>query len=140
MNDIAKEVISVLEHSDKNLIVQIPEKLIKYLKKLASTSNKKVKIDANLELANQAISEESKDLIALIYYKYISNDKEKQDILNAWTENEKQHQKKLKEKYDIEKIFKQREITNNKETQIITIQKTNIVTKIIQKIKKLFNR
>lgn len=129
MNDIAKEVISVLEHSDKNLIVQIPEKLIKYLKKLASTSNKKVKIDANLELANQAI-----------YYKYISNDKEKQDILNAWTENEKQHQKKLKEKYDIEKIFKQREITNNKETQIITIQKTNIVTKIIQKIKKLFNR
>lgn len=67
MNDVAKEVFGVLYYFDNELIKKIPVKFLKYIKELATKSDKEVNIDIQKELDEQNISEESKDLIALIY-------------------------------------------------------------------------
>lgn len=86
MNDIAKEVLIVLDYFDNNLVEKIPANFLEYLNELAATSNYNVYIDTRKELAKQNIAEESKDLIALIYYSYIADEEEKEQIMKQWTE------------------------------------------------------
>ena len=89
INDIAKETLTVLSYFDDNLIKKIPEKFLDYLRNLASTSNYVTHIDVEKKLVNQDISEESKDLIALIYYSYIADEEERKEIIKSWNKNER---------------------------------------------------
>ena len=129
--DIAKEVNTVLQYADFNIISKIPDKFLYTLEKVAQKSNKEVTIDLNKELTEQDISEESKDLIALIYYSYLAEDDEKLKILEKWNENEKHYNIGLEEKYSINNIFK----NNQNNNQLIEQTK---ITKIKQKIYNFF--
>ena len=138
MNDTAKEVISVLNYFDYDLIRRIPKKFLDYLKDKAKDSNKKVDIDINKSLLEQNISEESKDLIALIYYNYFADENEKSQISKIWVNNEKIYQKNLEENYDLNSIFKNNlEKEYNKELPLV-IKKEGLLNKIINFIKKIF--
>lgn len=106
INDICKEVITVLAFFNENLIEQIPNKTLKKLNELAADSNSNFYIDTEKELEEQTISEECKDLIALLYYSYIANEDEKKELLKIWNENEKIFQNKLHEMYNTDNIFK----------------------------------
>lgn len=140
MNDTAKEVISVLNYFDYDLIRRIPKKFLDYLKDKAKDSNKKVDIDINKSLLEQNISEESKDLIALIYYNYFSDEAEKMRILKIWSNNEKIYQKSLEEKYNLDNIFKNnKEIEYNNELPLV-IKKERLFDRIINFIKKYLYR
>ena len=140
MNDTAKEVISVLNYFDYDLIRRIPKKFLDYLKDKAKDSNKKVDIDINKSLLEQNISEESKDLIALIYYNYFSDESEKMRILKIWSNNEKIYQKSLEEKYNLDNIFKNNiENENNNELPLV-IKKEKLLDRIINFIKKYLYR
>lgn len=138
MNDVAKETLNVLDHFDSNLIEKIPIKFLDYLNELSLGSNRDVNIDLEKKLIEQDISEESKDLIALIYYSYIANEEEKKQILKLWNENEKKYVKELEEKYNPDNIFKDRNRNiNNLPAQV---RKRSLLDKIISFIRNIFNR
>lgn len=142
MNDVAKEVFWVLYYFDNELIKKIPVKFLTYIKELATKSDKEVNIDIQKELDEQNISEESKDLIALIYYSYIANKEEKEKIEELWNENERRYNEELNKKYNPENIFERhienKENENNKNVQVyMTEYKNSIFRNILNKIKRI---
>ena len=106
--DIAKETMEILKHFDKEFTSKISKNFINSLEKLAEKSKIQIKIDWDKKLSEQEISEESKDLISLIYYSYFADKDEKEKLLKIWTENENIFQKELEEKYDVNNIFKEK--------------------------------
>lgn len=145
INDIAKETISILEYFNPEFLDKIPKHFLKDLQELAKDSKIVVNIDKNKKLENQPISEDSKDLIGLIYYSYIASDDEKAEIERAWDENELKFQNELKKKYNVDNLFENRNKSNynfdeNKNNIELIEYKENIFKKLINKIKKLVNK
>ena len=87
MKDIAKEAIEILKCFDHKSVSKIPYKFLKTLVILAQESDINIEVDRRLKLHEQNISEECKDLLALIYYNYMAKDEEKKNILKMWNEN-----------------------------------------------------
>lgn len=106
---------------------------------MAKKSKLEVKIDANKKLINQNISEETKDIISLIYYNYFADDKEKNEIAKIWKENDEKFQEESNEIYNIEKVFKSRN-KNYIKSELPTVVKKNWIEKIIEKVKRFFNK
>ena len=106
INDVAKETLEVLKYFDLDFIAKISGKFLMNLKKLSEKSNIIVTIDQNLKLKDQKISNECKDLISIIYYKYIATEEEKRTIIDIWNNNEALYQEKNREKYNPDNIFK----------------------------------
>lgn len=142
LNDIANETLVVIEHFEFKLIKQIPQRVINYLKELAIKSKKKYKIDVNKSLANQDISEQSKDLISYIYYKYIASEEEKKEILKKWDKNEIEYIKGLNKKYNCDKLFNKKKyiVQNVGSNTEIAEYKENVFTKIKNMIFKIFGK
>lgn len=86
--DMYKEVLVALSYFGDELIRKIPDKVFNKLKELAADSDIDVYIDTNKDLACQDISEQSKDMISLIYYICIADEKEKGEIFNLWKIND----------------------------------------------------
>jgi hypothetical protein len=56
---------------------------------MAADSKIEVSIDISKGLEEQDISQECKDMISLIYYKYIADNDEKKELIKIWAENDK---------------------------------------------------
>ncbi len=114
MNDIAKETIEILNLFNPSFTAKISTKFLKYLNKLAENSTKTVSIAKNKKLKEQYISDESKDLISIIYYNYIATDEEKRKIIKIWKNNDILYEKKIMEKYNPNNIFETRKVQEEK--------------------------
>ena len=140
INDVAKETLDVLEHFNNEFVSKIPRNVIKQLEELATDSDEKAIIDKSKKLNEQAISEECKSLISMIYYNYFANEEEKKEILNIWNENERLYQEELNQKYKIDNLFKNQKQNNDiQENLILTKKNKNIFHKIWSFIEKMFN-
>lgn len=141
MNKIAKEVLVTLKYFDNDVVVKISKEFLNFLRGLALEYNDEVYIDTKLDLESQNISEKSKNLLALIYYSYIANEEEKNQIEKCWNENEREYQKRLNEKYNVDNIFKNK-LENNSKTEnksLTVIKSGSLFNKIISIIKQIFN-
>lgn len=105
INDVCKEVLTILAYFNEELIEKIPDKVLKKLTELSKDSKVDFYIDSEKNLDYQNISEEGKNLIALLYCNYIANEDEKKQILKSWDENENKYQENLREKYNPNNIF-----------------------------------
>ena len=135
MNDVCKEVFIILSYLDNQLLNKIPNRFLEFLTNQAADSNYEFYINPNKDLDEQDISEESKDLLSLIYYSYIADENQKKEILKIWNETEIKYQEELSKKYNLDNIF-------NKETNP-TLKVENIpLEKSLAKSKKgsLFNK
>ena len=144
-NDVFKEVLTILAYFNDELIEKIPAKVLKRLKELSADSKANFYINTEKKLEEQDISEESKDLIALIYYSYIADENEKNELLKLWNENENKYQEKLREKYNPDNIFKDKQkpteyLETPKENTEVAIYKESFLSKIISKIKLFFHK
>ena len=137
--DVALETLEVLKYFNTEFTSKISESFLNSLKELAKKSKLEVKIDANKKLITQNISEETKDIISLIYYNYFADDKEKNEIAKIWKENDEKFQEESNEIYDIEKVFKSRN-KNYIKSELPTVVKKNWIEKIIEKVKRFFNK
>lgn len=143
-NDVCKEVLTILSYFSNELIEKIPDKFFKKLSELAADSKADFYIDTEKDLAEQNISEESKDLISLIYYSFIADKDEKNELLKIWNENENKYQENLREIYNPDNIFQSKmnetskiensSLSNN--TAMIKYKKETIFDKIISFIKR----
>ena len=136
--DISKETLTFLAFFEDKLIKKIPSYVIIKLCEEAADSKLDFYIDSNKSFKEQIISERTKDLIALIYYDYIAEEEEKKEILKQWNLNEENYQNTQKEKYNYNKIFKNKETTDS--LQLIEIKEDTIFQKIKKLLKKYFKR
>ena len=89
-SDTAKEVLTVLSYYNEELLKNLPDEIMKELTSLAADSDKDYFIKKDKKLIEQNLSEDCKDLLAIIFYNYQTDDKEKEELLNKWIENEKE--------------------------------------------------
>ncbi len=86
--DGAKEVLTILEYMSPDITNKIPENFIIKLKKLSANSGELVQINPDKDLVEQELSEEAKDILALMYYSYFANEEEQKDLQKNWQEND----------------------------------------------------
>lgn len=144
INNIAAETIQILNYFDKSFVDKISNDFLEVLKELAEKSNVIVKIDKEKALKDQNISEGCKDLIAIMYYRFIATEEEKREIIKAWNNNEIQYQNMLKEKYNVDDIFKNKTkkdiAEQNTENSLVEIKKDSFIEKIKKFIRKILKR
>lgn len=128
---IYSEVYEILNILGKDYIEKIPNELYKFIEE---NRNKKIeiKIDYNIQVENQKISNEAIEFISLLNLKYWASKQEKEELIKIYNQNDIKWENKTK------KIFE-----NNKvevERSLINIEKKSIFKLIIEKIKNLVKK
>lgn len=132
--------IELLDEYNKN---KIPKKLREYFKKEKDVNYTK-NINPNQPIQEQNLKEETLALIAMLNLQYWCEDEnEKERLKKIYTQNENKYQEKLREKYNPDNLFKnkQKESTNNdvvNETAIVEYKNSSLLVKIKNLIKKIF--
>jgi hypothetical protein len=97
--------IECLDSYDKN---KVPDDIREYFKREKSKNYDKM-IDVNQPIKNQNLMDETLAIIAMLNLKYWCDDEEeKKRLIDIYLENERKIRDELKEKYDIERVFKER--------------------------------
>lgn len=138
------EIDSFIELLPKEEKEKIPSKLKQYFKAEKDKETTK-KLSMDIPIEEQNLQEETWNLIAMIYLKYLCEDeKEKKELEQIYDENEKKYREEMKEKYNPEKILENRgkkNIVQQEEKNLpIKVQKESIIQKIIKFINKLFHK
>lgn len=134
------EIDSFIELLPKEEKEKIPSKLKQYFKAEKDEETTK-KLSMDIPIEEQNLQEETWNLIAMVYLKYLCEDeKEKKELEQIYDENEKKYREEMKEKYNPEKIFKEREKQQVIQNLPIKVQKESIIQKIIKFINKLFHK
>ena len=132
--------IECLDLYNKN---KIPESIRKYFKKEKSNNYNKI-IVVNQPIKNQNLKDETLAIIAMLNLKYWCDDEEeKKRLMTIYSENEKKYQNELKEKYNIEKIFEERnnkKLENYQEKNVPKIKKESLWDKLKNTILKIFKK
>ena len=129
--------IELLPRAEKE---KIPSKLKQYFKDEKDKETTK-KLSMDIPIEKQNLQEETWNLIAMIYLKYLCEDEEeKKELEQIYDENEKKYREEMKEKYNPEKIFKEREKQQVIQNLPIKVKKESIIQKIIKFINKLFHK
>ncbi len=88
---IAKEVLTIIIFSDNKIQDKIPDNIIKNLITLSYDCDEEIHLNKNKKLSDQNLSEDALDIFSLIYYLYVSNEIEKQEIISNWVMNDKRY-------------------------------------------------
>lgn len=131
------EVLNILENSEEEIVNKIPKKLIEFFEKNKDTTYKP-QLDHTKPIQEMEIKEKTKDIITLIYLKYLCKQNENDQILHII--NEKQNQEKIIETYSRDKLFNKKEKQENKYQDSISIikYKESFFKRILNKIKRFF--
>lgn len=133
--EIYSEVYEILNLMGDRFINKLPNKLFDLIKnERLETYNPKY--DLELPLEEQRIKEETIDIIALLYLNYwCESEDEKNELNKIFQENEEIYIKELNEKYNIDNLFKNKQIEKN---EILPIEyKRSFFRMIIDKIKQM---
>ncbi len=131
------EIKCLLKYFPINYIKKLPTKLLEMIYR---NSDEKYNIDVDLkkDLKNQNISKKTKDMLAVLTYNYWSSETEKKDIIERLNENENNYQEELREQYNPDNIFK------NRETKVEALENSVAMVEykksIFSKIKNWFKR
>lgn len=100
------EVLHLLKGFSKKEIEKIPTKLLKLLEENAD-KNYKCDFDYNKDLEELDLKDETYGIISMICYNYwCETPEEKAKYISILNENEREYQERLKEKYNINNLFK----------------------------------
>ena len=146
LSEAAVEFNCILDNSSQEIIDKIPQKFIKFMRDIASTTYE-FNYDKSKKLNEQDIKPETRGLISLVYQDYICSENEKKDYIPKCKNYEIKKEEELREKYNPDNVFKNRKKLQNtmdnevvKENAIIEYKEKNFIQKIFDKIKQLFKR
>lgn len=146
LSEAAVEFNYILDNSSQEIIDKIPQKFIKFMRDIASTTYE-FNYDKSKKLNEQDIKPETRGLISLVYQDYICSENEKKDYILKCKNYEIKKEEELREKYNPDNVFKNRKKLQNtmdnevvKENAIIEYKEKNFIQKIFDKIKQLFKR
>ena len=141
------EVLCIINQSDDSYKSKIPQSFINFIKENADITYNP-NFDVSIPLEKLKLRKETKGLLSLIYRSYICNDEERIEFDKILKLNEEKMQKQLSEKYDVYKVFNDRQNASyNKDEEIdnetkamVQYKKENIFSKIFNIIKKILKR
>lgn len=142
MNQSYSEVYDIIKHLDKKLYNKIPTGFIEMLKENMD-KNYNVEIDYNKSINKQKLLKDTKIILSIIYRDYLCSEEKKKELIEKDKADLVRYENELREKYNPDKIFKNRIQKNNTEktrenTTAMVEYKENIFLKLIEFFKKIF--
>ena len=146
LSEAAVEFNYILDNSSQEIIDKIPQKFIKFMRDIASTTYE-FNYDKSKQLNEQDIKPETRGLISLVYQDYICSEDEKKDYILKCKNHEIKKEEELREKYNPEYIFRKKESNTatemSKKQEVTALVKYHDIKwyeKLIAKIKRLFKK
>lgn len=148
--EAAVEVLDILDNTNKFDVAKIPTSFIKFLVDNAS-EDYRVNLDHSKLISEMNLKEKTKEILGVIYINWWCDKKDKENYTKQIKELEVKRQEEIKEKYNPNKIFenknKVQEYTNatkvdtvqNEEVAMIEYEES-IFKKIWNKILNFFNK
>lgn len=139
------EINSFIELLPEKEKTKIPNDLVDFFRKEKDKETTK-KLSLDIPIEEQNLNDETWNLIALLYLKYLCEDEnEKKELEKIYEENDRKYMEEIKEKYDPENVFKERDKVQNKEKNMVEEKQKNLPIEIpketiIQKIKRFINK
>ena len=139
------QINEILKYMTPNLKARIPKKVISYFENNKSQEYSWT-IDKALPLEKQDLLPTTKEILSVLYRDFICDDIERVKLEKTLSDNEIKYQEELREKYNPDNIFKDRqkniEVTEQEieDTTAIVTYKETFLSKIINKIKLFFNK
>lgn len=139
-NIVYAEVLGVLFALGNNYVKRLPSNMIDFL--LDNCDNNSIpKIDRNVRIEEQNISDEARMLLVAIKLKFwCTSEKERKEIFRIMKKTEDDYKKEIEEKYSTDKLFKKYDLTvvdNSENTHLMHLKNKGIFSKIIDIIKKI---
>ena len=148
-NNLSKayaEVLLILSYMEQKYIDMIPKKLLELFNE-EKDKNYQPNINPNVSLAEQNLQRKTLALLAMLNLNYWCKDeKEKEELLKMYSENDKKIEAEMRERYnpDNQKKKKEKVEQNNdikqEKTELIEYKEQNIFKKILNKIMKFFKK
>ena len=151
MEYIAKEVCTelstIIKYMPKEYQNKIPTNVVRFFEENKS-NNYSVNINPNNIFDKSNIKKETLAIIAMLNIKYwCPNENLKKQLIKKYNENEKQYQKEIREVYNSDNLFKNRnknsdisEVNEVENTVTMVEYKESFISRIINKIKQLFKK
>ena len=138
------EVDMILEQMEEKYVNKVPNELRKLFKE-QKRDDYSPKIRVDIPLDEQKILRKTIAILAMLNLNYWCEDeKEKQDLIQMYAENDKKREEELREKYNPDNLFKKKEIqfenlTENTECkELVEYKEESFLKKILRKIIGLF--
>lgn len=136
------EILDILNHTKKEDVEKIPVGLLEFFKTNA-LKNYESKLDFNKSMVDMNLSEKTIGILSIIYKKYWCNTEQRKVFEEKLKQNDIAYQKMLSEKYNTEKLFKNKKLDETVSTEItnlITYEKPKWYKKIFGKVLRFFNK
>lgn len=138
------QINEILKYMEPNLRARIPKKFISYFENNKSQEYN-WNIDKSLPLEKQDLLPTTKEILAVLYKDFICDDVERVKLEKTLSNNEIKYQEELREKYNPDNIFKDRQksteyVETQKENTEIATYEESFFSKIISKIKLIFHK
>ena len=146
--EAAVEVLDILDNTNKADVDKIPKNFIKFLVDNAS-EDYKVNLDHSKLISEMNLKEKTKEILGVIYINWWCDKKDKENYTKQIKELEIKRQEEIREKYNPNKIFENKNKYKNTQTKpkwtkykTVTMveYKENILKKIWNKILSFFNK
>lgn len=132
------EILELIKYMEPECVNKIPKGLIEFFER-QKDKNYEYHFDEEKDFSEQKISEETGGLLAMLALNYIANEENKEKIKEILIKNEEEYQKELREKYNPDNLFKDKQnIEENEQKQLTIIEKEPWYKKILNKIKSIF--
>lgn len=134
------EVDAILELLDSEYTEKVPVKIREFIKENKDTEYRP-NIDPNESLADQDLRKETVSFLTLLQLNYwCESEEEKQEILRELVNTDKIREEELREKYNPDNIFKDRNNHQEQTVAIVEYKEPNFIRKILNKIFNLFKK
>ena len=140
------EVDKILSFMEIRDVEKVPKKMREMFKN-EKLQDYEPNIDKNIPLEEQQLERKTLAILAMLNLNYwCENEEEKEELIRAYSNNDKKRNEELREKYNPYNIFKnknkEREVEQITEeiTAIAEYKKENFIKKLLNKIKRLFTR
>lgn len=137
--DAAVELNSIFNNMSEETLNKIPKSFVQFFKEIASDTYK-FEYDKTKPLNEQKLLPKTKGLIALIYRDFLCNEERKEEYIKEYNKVIELKEKEKAERYDPDKIFKEKTIKSNADNVLPVMKKTSFFRKIIDKIKEILNK
>ena len=138
------EVDKILSFMEIRYVEKVPKKMRKMFK-TEKLQDYEPNIDRNIPLEEQNLERKTLAILAMLNINYwCENNEEKEELIRAYSSNDKKRNEELREKYNSDNIFKNKEREVEQITEEITAiaeyKKESFIKKLLNKIKRLFTR
>lgn len=140
------EVDKILSFMEIRYVEKVPKKMRDMFKN-EKLQGYEPNIDKNIPLEEQKLERKTIAILAMLNLNYwCENEEEKKELIRAYSNNDKKRNEEIREKYNPDNIFKnknkEKEVEQIAEeiTAIVEYKKENFIQKLLNKIKRLFTK